>query len=217
MLSKLYNKYGFISLFWISIICLIVIFIYNFFSGSTGTYVDHTRLIWNYLFKNTDKKTDNGTDSGTAGVENNTDNTKNGVGIENGNERTRHLRGVRPYTSTGELECRRVAERLTGLPFPKHRPTFLQNSVTNSNLELDCYCPQLRVAIEYNGRQHYEYTPYFHASRDAFYNVRYRDEMKARLCKENNVHLIIVPYTVPIGAIEEYIYKKFKEAGIIIK
>lgn len=121
----------------------------------------------------------------------------------------------KPKTSSGELECRRAAEKLTGHSFPKHRPSFLRNSVTDSNLELDCYCPELHVAIEYNGRQHYEYTPYFHSSRDAFNNTRYRDEMKARLCKENGVSLIIVPYTIPNNQIEEYLERQFVELGIL--
>ena len=107
--------------------------------------------------------------------------------------------------SSGEIECRRVAEMMTGKPFPKKRPDFLKNPVTSHNLEIDCFCEELKLGIEYNGKQHYKYTPYFHSSKDAFYNTRYRDEMKARLCKENGIKLIIVPYTVKVGDIEEYL------------
>lgn len=120
-------------------------------------------------------------------------------------------------TSLGEEECRRVAEMLTGLPFPKCRPDFLKNTVTNSNLELDCYCQQLGVAIEYNGRQHYEHVPHFHASREAFYNTRYRDEIKADLCRKHGVTLIVVPYTVAVSDIASYLTEKFQTLGVPTK
>lgn len=108
-------------------------------------------------------------------------------------------------SSKGEVECRRVIERLTGKSFPKERPDFLRNDVTLSNLELDCFNEDLRIAVEYNGEQHYKYSPYFHTSKESFYNVKYRDDMKRRLCEENGVDLIVVPYTVPFEDIEDFI------------
>jgi hypothetical protein len=175
-----YAKYGLTILFWIAIIVIVGMLIYNFMSGAKGTYVDHSNFIWS-LF----------TAPGPTG-------------------------GRRVSESSGELECRRAAEQLTGFPFPKQRPDFLRNVVTDSNLELDCYCKELNVAIEYNGRQHYEYTPYFHASKDAFNTTRYRDEMKARLCRENTVSLLIVPYSVPVSKIESHLRSEFEKLGIKI-
>jgi hypothetical protein len=102
------------------------------------------------------------------------------------------------YESKGERECRRVVEEYTGRPFPKTRPDFLRNEITGGvhNLELDCFNRDLMIGVEYNGEQHYKYIPYFHKSKDAFYNIKYRDDLKKRLCLENGVKLIIVPYTV---------------------
>lgn len=107
--------------------------------------------------------------------------------------------------SKGEQECRRVIEEITQKPFTKHRPDFLKNEITGKNLELDCYNDELKLAIEYNGIQHYEYTPVFHKNRDSFYNTKYRDKMKASLCHENGVKLIVVPYTVKLQDIKRYI------------
>lgn len=115
----------------------------------------------------------------------------------------------RKTTSSGETECRRVAELLTGYKFPTARPNFLRNEITNANLEIDCYCAELGIGIEYNGKQHYEYVPHFHTSKDAFYNIKYRDQMKKRLCEENGITLIVVPYTVKIEDIEPFIRDKF--------
>lgn len=113
------------------------------------------------------------------------------------------------YDSRGETVCRETAEKYFNKPFPKQRPLFLLNCITQKPLELDCYNEELGIAIEYNGRQHYEYTPMFHKSVDSFRNQQYRDYMKKELCKKNNVVLISVPYTVPIHSIPNYLETKF--------
>jgi|SRR5690606_4226535 len=122
--------------------------------------------------------------------------------------------------SAGERECRKVLEKLFNKPFTCQRPSFLQNDVTSTsdkknNLELDCYNEELALAVEYNGKQHYDYVPFFHKTRDAFYNQKYRDEIKRRLCKENNVTLIEVPYSVQLNDIEDYLTKTLKELKLI--
>lgn len=114
--------------------------------------------------------------------------------------------------SKGEIKCRQILENIFKKPFSKNRPDFLRNKVTGNihNLELDCYNPQLKIALEYNGIQHYKHTPYFHKNKEAFYNQCYRDDMKRRLCKENDILLIEVPYTVKYDDLEDYILKSLK-------
>lgn len=109
------------------------------------------------------------------------------------------------FESKGETECRRAIESITGEPFPRSRPSFLLNKVSGQNLELDCYNEDLKLAIEYNGEQHYKFIPYFHSNKDAFYNIKYRDDIKKQLCDAAGVKLIVVPYTVKINDIEKYI------------
>jgi hypothetical protein len=118
--------------------------------------------------------------------------------------------------SKGEIECRRVIEKIFNKPFPKARPNFLNNPVTGGyhNLELDCYNDELGIAVEYNGRQHYEYVPYFHNNKEAFYNQKYRDDMKRRICKDNNIILIEVPYDVKFQNIEKFILNQLKQKYI---
>lgn len=106
--------------------------------------------------------------------------------------------------SKGEIECRRVMESTFKRPFNKIRPDFLRN-VNGQNLELDIYNDELKIAVEYNGRQHYEYTPYFHRTRDSFNNQKQRDFIKRLLCEKHNIFLIEVPYTVKIHEIQPYI------------
>lgn len=178
----LYNKYGFI----LALVVISLVFLYNIFTGSKGSYMDHSKLIIGEALKEL-------------------------TTIPGGNSANDKRKS---FESRGETECRRVAELLTGMPFPKKRPHFLRNTVTDMNLEIDCFCDELKLGIEYNGRQHYHFTPYFHTSKEAFMNGQYRDEMKRRLCAENGIRLIIVPYTVDIDMIEGYIRKKFAEIDL---
>jgi hypothetical protein len=117
--------------------------------------------------------------------------------------------------STGETVCRRYLERRFGLPFGKARPDFLRNPVTGGdyNLELDCFNPQLRLALEYNGAQHYKYIPYFHRNKEAFLNQKYRDEMKRTKCIQNGITLIEVPFTVKPHEIESYVNRELIRFG----
>ena len=121
-------------------------------------------------------------------------------------------RGV-PRESSGEIECRQVLRSIFNKPFNKSRPSFLNNPVTGMNLELDMYEPSMGIACEYNGVQHYKYTPYFHTSKEAFNNQKYRDELKRRMCRDNGITLIEVPYTVKKGQIYGFIQSELTKAG----
>lgn len=112
--------------------------------------------------------------------------------------------------SKGEIECRRVLENWLKKPFNKTRPDILRNPVTSdlsssNNLELDCYNEELKLAVEYNGIQHYVFTPFFHKSKDAFHNQKYRDHIKREACEKAGILLIEVPYTVKIENIENFL------------
>lgn len=116
-------------------------------------------------------------------------------------------------TSRGENICKRVMEELTGKPFNNVRPKWLINPVTQQPLELDCYNEELRIAVEYNGKQHYEYNKFMHQnSKDKFYNQQYRDLIKQDLCKKNNVLLITVPYNIPPDKIKGFLMKELKKS-----
>lgn len=119
-----------------------------------------------------------------------------------------------PRESKGEIECRRVLEKIFDEPFPKIRPDFLKNPVTGARLEIDCYNHRLKLGVEYSGRQHAQHVSNIH-SKEAFLNQKYRDELKARMCSDNGITLIVVPHTVKLEDIPVYLVQKLLETGYI--
>jgi hypothetical protein len=95
------------------------------------------------------------------------------------------------YKGTGEENCRKIFEELTGYKFISVRPNFLKNPLTGYNLELDGYCEELKIAWEYQGIQHYE-EGYF--GNDLKYQ-QWKDEVKRLLCIREGIILITIPYT----------------------
>jgi len=118
-------------------------------------------------------------------------------------------------SSKGELICKQVVEKILNKPFIKIRLDSFKNNVTKRNLELDLYNEELKLGVEYSGRQHYEFVPHFHKNYEAFLNQQYRDYMKEIKCKENGIRLIVVPYTIKHEDIESYLSKELNKLNLI--
>ena len=84
-------------------------------------------------------------------------------------------------------------EILLNKSFKKYKPNWLLNSRGNK-MELDMYNEELKLACEYNGIQHYKYIQFFYKNEKEFLFRQESDKLKEKLCKENGVTLIIVPY-----------------------
>ena len=86
-----------------------------------------------------------------------------------------------------------------------HRPEWLLSS-NLTRLELDYYIDELKIGFEIQGRQHYEYTPYFHANYEAFEQRKLYDQEKRDLCYGNGVRLVeifsLMDAIIEIGGIE---------------
>jgi len=74
--------------------------------------------------------------------------------------------------------------------------------------EFDIYIKSKDLLIEYNGIQHYEYTPFFHGTKIKFVLQLRRDKSKARLAKRNGKKLIVFKYNEPI--FKDYIVNKIE-------
>lgn len=115
------------------------------------------------------------------------------------------------FVSKGERECRRVMEEYYGVKFDSIRPNWLKNPETGCNLELDCYNDELKLAVEYNGEQHYNWPNYTKQTFEQFINQTRRDIYKKKICDLRGIYLISVPYLIPIQKIKEYILSQLPE------
>lgn len=75
--------------------------------------------------------------------------------------------------------------------FYQYRPEYLK--VANSQLSYDVYIAKKRVAIEYQGKQHFEPVEIF-GGEEAFEKQKKRDELKRKLSVQNNIKLVYINY-----------------------
>ena len=113
-----------------------------------------------------------------------------------------------------EPECRRIFELLFHTSFPKCRPNWLRNPLTNKPLELDGYSEKLKISFEYNGLQHYKPIPYFKSDTSHLVIRKYLDALKQKLCSEHNVTLIEIPAMARRSDIYKYIIKRLRDLQI---
>ena len=62
-------------------------------------------------------------------------------------------------------------------------------------LYLDFYIPQIMMAIEVHGQQHYDYTPFFHKNKADFALAQAKDDDKIRWCELNNLSIVTFKYS----------------------
>lgn len=114
--------------------------------------------------------------------------------------------------SKGEMMCKVTLEKIYGVPFRNTRPDFLKNPETNHNLELDCYNEDLKIAVEYNGPQHYKWPNKCHDNIEQFEKQVNHDKLKHEMCLLNGVHLIEVPYNIPLQNIPSFILQNLPDS-----
>ena len=82
-------------------------------------------------------------------------------------------------------------------------------SFTQSRVKVDFFLPELNCIIEYNGKQHYCPTDFGdndqNKTLEKFNKQIIRDQQLRSFCKNNNIKLIEIPYTVPYKDIEQYL------------
>ena len=67
------------------------------------------------------------------------------------------------------------------------------NPAPKQTLFLDFYIPTLKIAVEVQGNQHDNYTPFFHKNQFNFGKAKGRDRDKANWCEINNIKLVELP------------------------
>lgn len=122
-----------------------------------------------------------------------------------------------PTCAAGNSEriCKDIFEQMFGKLFPKVKPHWLPNA-RGKKMELDGYCEEWKIAFEYHGAQHYSHVGFFHRGNKSLEKRKGDDDLKERLCVEHGVHLIVIPYTVPMDEVPEYVYRTAQERGLTV-
>lgn len=71
---------------------------------------------------------------------------------------------------------------------------WLVNPNTGHHLYIDFYIPELKLCIEFNGLQHYQYTSYFHESIEHWQTCVERDKIKERLVLNHDMRFEVIKY-----------------------
>jgi hypothetical protein len=103
-----------------------------------------------------------------------------------------------------ESICKNFFEEIFKEKFPKTRPEWLI-STKGQKMELDGYSDILKIAFEYQGRQHYEKISYFQQSDESFKERLVNDALKVKLCEEHNIKLFVIPYSVKYEHMYDFI------------
>lgn len=104
-----------------------------------------------------------------------------------------------------EEACRFIFQELTGQSFRKTR------SILGKRLELDGYCDELKIAFEYQGKQHYSFIKHLHRRPEIHEAQKRRDDLKRSLCKERQIDLVEIPYHV--DNLEPFIREQLELVG----
>ena len=114
-----------------------------------------------------------------------------------------------------EQHCKKSIEaKFPGHEFKKVRLDKFVNPFTGRTLELDLYNEELKLAIEYNGRQHYEFCSYFHGEMEEFEKQKVRDAIKEGYCDIFKIELIEIPSLNSFEEIDKFIIQSLHARGI---
>jgi hypothetical protein len=110
-----------------------------------------------------------------------------------------------------EQNVRLIFNKIFNDIFSKTKPYWLKNSRGNK-MELDGYNERLGIAFEYHGEQHYKKHKFF--NKTSVTQRKKDDIQKRKLCKQNGVVLIEIPYWINKDDIEKYIKHKLLKHNI---
>lgn len=96
-------------------------------------------------------------------------------------------------SSGGEQICRSIFENIFKCKFVHMSSMVNLGKIKINRIELDGYNNNLKLAFEFNGKQHYEKNNYFHRNR-SLDDQKDIDKYKYEICKKNNIMLIVIPY-----------------------
>jgi len=127
---------------------------------------------------------------------------------------TRSVPRAKKYLINWEAKSRSKIQKATKdflKDFWQKHVVFEEFPVAGTKMSLDFYNANKKIAIEVQGRQHTEYTPFFHGNNKYNYiNQLRRDQDKQSFCDLNDIRLI------EIYSIDELTKDYFKKIGVLL-
>lgn len=99
--------------------------------------------------------------------------------------------------SKGEKLVRTLLEK-ENIPFEQEKSFSNCKGYRGTRLRFDFYLKHPLFGptlLEWHGRHHYEYTPYFHKKRDNFNYRRHMDTLKCSYALRQDIPMFVIPYT----------------------
>ena len=103
-----------------------------------------------------------------------------------------------------EIENFLIENKISYIPQKK-----FSNCKDKRPLPFDFYLPELNIAIEYNGKQHYKPIEKFGGEKQ-LHKQRHHDWIKRKYCQKNNITLVIISYNENIKSLlEKYLARSY--------
>ena len=114
--------------------------------------------------------------------------------VTTGHLRSGHTKSCGCINSRGEELVGTTLSEMS-IQYAKQK-TFKEcvNPKTGRLLRFDFYLPDYNICVEYDGEQHYYYNDKGWNTKEKLKMTRYRDNIKNKFCKENDIKLIRIPY-----------------------
>jgi hypothetical protein len=121
------------------------------------------------------------------------------------------IRTQKGFNIVGSLYNESLLYNLIQNAFPYYEVITQYSPNWLGRQRIDIFIKELNVAIEYNGKQHYEPIAYF-GGREGFLKTVERDKMKRKKCKRNGCKLIEVKYNEDLQKTVESIKTRYNNA-----
>lgn len=102
-------------------------------------------------------------------------------------------------SSIGELNCYNIVKSILDkkIKIEEQYKINYNNEYINCGLNyflVDIFIPSLKIAIEFDGDQHYRFISLFHHTYQKYVNRVNRDISLIRYCQDNSIRLLRIPY-----------------------
>ena len=112
--------------------------------------------------------------------------------VQGANLKNGHTQSCGCLTSLGEAKIRTI---LTDSDF-SFSTQYTFSDLPNRRFDFALFKNNYLIGlIEYQGKQHYQYVNTWHQTEEEWYKAIERDKEKVEYCKENNIPLLVIPYT----------------------